>query len=246
MSKEFHILGLFPEILEPYFQSSVLGKACSKNLISLFYHNLRAHGLGRHKGVDDKPYGGGSGMVFRADVLSPAVRAVKGKHAIDRVVLTTPSGAVFTAKKARELSSCQGILFLCGRYEGVDQRAIDAVVDEEISIGDYVLSGGEIAAAVMIDAICRYIPSVVGKDDSVLNDSHEEGLLEHAHYTRPEVFENMPVPEVLRRGDHKEIEGWRRLESLRKTWLRRPELLKHAHLTKEELKFIRELIHKQR
>lgn len=243
MTKELHILGLFPEILKAYFHESLLGKASEKNLIAFFYHNLRDHGLGKNRTVDDKPYGGGPGMVFRSDVVCQAVRAVKAVHAIDRVVLTSPSGELFTAKKARQLSDCRSLLFLCGRYEGVDQRAIDLVVDEEISIGDYVLSGGEIAAGVMIDAICRYVPGVVGKSDSVLNDSHEEGTLEHPHYTRPLVFENMAVPDVLRGGDHKEIQAWRRLESLKKTWRRRPELLKHAGLSKEELKYIRELIH---
>jgi len=158
-------------------------------------------------------------------------------------VLTSPAGALFDSKKARSLSEKKSILFLCGRYEGVDQRAIDLVVDEELSIGDYILTGGELASGVMIEAISRFVPGVIGKDESVANDSFEEGLLEHALYTRPEVFQNQPVPSVLLSGHHKNIAAWKRQESLKKTWERRPDLLKKANLSAEDLNWIKTWIH---
>lgn len=238
-----HILGLFPDILDAYFSHSLIGRARKNGLVAFFYHQLRDWASGRHAAVDDKPYGGGSGMTFLPEVVCRAVREIKKNHAIQRVVLTTPTGHFLSPRKARELSQCEGVLFLCGRYEGVDQRAIDLVVDEEFSIGDYVLMGGELAAGVIVDALCRYIPGVVGKSASVASDSHEKGLLEHPQYTRPESFENIPVPSVLLSGDHQKIEEWRRLESLRLTWSRRPDLLKKAELSNDELEFVKGLIH---
>jgi len=241
---KIHLLGLFPNIFESYFSGSLLGRAQQKSILEFYYHQLRDWAKNKYSAVDDKPYGGGRGMVFLPEVVCPAVRDLKEKHKIQKVVLTSPSGALLTPQKAKELSQCDSLLFLCGRYEGVDQRAIDLVVDEELSIGDYVVSGGELAACVIIDALCRYIPGVVGQEESVQKDSHEEGLLEHPHYTRPEVFENCPVPDVLLSGHHQKIEEWRRKESLRRTWQRRPDLLKKACLTNEELEMIKQWIHK--
>lgn len=241
---DFHILSLFPEILDSYFSASLIGKAREKKILNFFYHQLRDWGVGNNKQVDDRVYGGGSGMVFLSEVVCSAVRELKQKHKIGRVILTSPRGKVLTPKLAEELSDQKGLLFLCGRYEGVDQRAIDLVVDEEISIGDYVVTGGELPTAVMVDAISRFIPGVVGKSESVEKDSFQEGLLEYPHYTRPEVFENMPVPDVLLSGHHQKIEEWRRKESLITTWKRRPDLLKKAKISKDELELLKEYIHK--
>ncbi len=236
-----HILGLLPDLFDNYFSKSLLGKARAQDLLKFHYHQLwESSPNGR---VDDRPYGGGSSMVMMAEYVCKAVRALRAQQPIDRVILTSPRGRPLTPAKARELSQHASILFLCGRFEGIDQRAIDCVVDEEISIGDYVLSGGELAACVIIDAMSRYVPGVVGNHESVQQDSFEDGLLEHSHYTRPEVFEGQAVPPVLLSGDHAKIATWRRREALRMTWQRRPDLLKKAKLTSEELEFIKELIH---
>lgn len=244
MAVSFHILGLFPELFDRYFSESLLGKAREKGIIEFHYHPLRDFSVNKARTVDDKVYGGGSGMAFLPEVTCSAVRELKKKHAIRKVILTSPRGRPLTPAMARELSSHEAILFLCGRYEGVDQRAIDLVVDEEISIGDYVLSGGELAAAVIIDAVARYVPGVIGKEAANERDSFEDGLLEHPHYTRPEIFEGIPVPAVLLSGNHKKIADWRRKESLRLTWQRRPDLLKRVELTDEERGYIKSLIHK--
>lgn len=240
---QFHILGLFPEIFDAYFSASLLGKAKERGDLGFHTHQLRDWSTGKARAVDDKIYGGGSGMVFLPEVVCKAVRELKTRHPIRKVILTSPRGRLLTPQTARELSQAGDILFLCGRYEGVDQRAIDLVVDEEISVGDYILSGGELAAAVIIDAVARYVPGVVGKEDSVTKDSFEDGLLEHPHYTRPENFEGIPVPEVLLSGNHQKIADWRRKEALRLTWQRRPELLKKVKLTDAELEYIKGLIH---
>ena len=242
MMHSFHILGLFPEVLYSYFNSSLIGKSRENKLIEFFYHNLRDYSKNSYNAVDDKPYGGGAGMVMTPDVVCDAVRDLKNKNAIKKVVLTSATGDLLTPQIARDLSQVESCLFLCGRFEGLDQRAIDLVVDEELSIGDYVVTGGEIATGVIVDTVCRYIPGVIGKADSVEQDSHENGLLEHPHYTRPESFESIPVPSVLLSGDHKKIEAWRRQESLRKTWLKRPDLLKRAELNKEDLEYLQQLI----
>lgn len=241
----FHILGLFPELFEPYFSASLIGKAREKGVLTFHYHQLRDWALNKARAVDEKVYGGGSGMVFLPEVTCSAVRDLKKKHPIRKVVLTSPRGRSLTPALARELASQESVLFLCGRYEGVDQRAIDLVVDEELSVGDYVLSGGELAAAVIIDAVARYVPGVIGKEEASERDSFEDGLLEHPHYTRPEVFESIPVPEVLLSGNHKKIAEWRRKESLRLTWARRPDLLKRVNLNDRERDYLKSLIHKE-
>lgn len=240
----FHTLGLFPDCLKSYFSEALLGKALEKKTIHIQHHQLRDFSVGQYKCVDDKPYGGGAGMVLLPEVVVNAVRDIRERYAIDHVVLPSPSGKLFNAKKAKELSQKKSILFLCARYEGVDQRAIDLVVDEEISIGDYVLMGGDLPSAVMIEAISRFVEGVVGKGESVENDSFENGLLEHELYTRPEQFQNQSVPEVLLSGHHHNISLWKRKNSLLRTWQRRPELLKQAHLTAEELELIKSWIHK--
>lgn len=244
MTKNYHILGLMPELVTNYFAQGLAAKAQANGIVSLAAHQLREYADTNYKSVDDKPYGGGAGMVVRPEIICNAVRTLKDRHAIKKVILTSPRGSLFNAKKARLLSAESDILFVCGRYEGIDQRAIDAVIDEEISLGDYILSGGEAAALVMLDAVIRLVPGVVGNAESIAEDSFEEGLLEYPHYTRPEVFEGTPVPEALLSGNHARIRDWRRKESVRTTWQRRPDLLKKAHLTDEERDFILKLIHK--
>lgn len=221
---DFHILGLFPEILDSCFAASLIGKARAAGMLTFHYHQLRNWGMGNYRQVDDKPYGGGRGMVLLADVTCRAVRELKSKYGIEHVVLTSPRGKLLTPQVARQLSQKKSILFLCPRYEGVDERAVNLVVDEEISIGNYVITGGELAAAVIIDAACRFIPGVIGQEESVSKDSFENDLLEHAHYTRPEIFEGQTVPSVLLAGHHAEIEEWRQSEALKVTQERRPEL----------------------
>ncbi|MBI2339460.1 MAG: tRNA (guanosine(37)-N1)-methyltransferase TrmD [Deltaproteobacteria bacterium] len=223
---DFHILTLFPESIAPYFTSSILGRAQEKGIVRIFLHQLRGYANDKHHSVDDRPYGFGPGMVLRPDVLVRAVRELKQKEAIERVILLSPRGGLFWQTKAKALSALKSVLLVCGRYEGVDQRAIDLVVDEEISIGDYVLSGGEPAAVVVVDALARLIPGVVGNEQAVVDESHSDGLLEYPHYTRPEEFEGQKVPKVLLSGNHAEIEKWRREESLKITRKNRPDLLK--------------------
>ncbi len=222
-----HILGIYPSLLDPYFSQSLLGRARDKGLVQFTYHQLRDSSTTKYQNVDDAPYGGGAGMVMLPEVVCRAVRDIKSKNKIDRVIFPSPAGHLLTPKKADELSKLESVLFLCGRYEGVDQRAIDLVVDEEISIGDYVITSGELASTVIVDAVCRFIPGVLGNDESAVNESHQDGLLEHPHYTRPEIFEGLTVPRVLLEGNHKKIEEWRHAESVKLTETRRKDLFRH-------------------
>lgn len=222
----FHILTLFPDIFSSYFDESILGKAQEKGVLQIFCHNLRGYATNKHKSVDDRPYGGGSGMVLMPDVVVPAVRDLRAKHNIEKVILLSPRGAPFIQATAQKLSQVSSFLLICGRYEGVDQRIIDLVVDEEISIGDYVLTGGELAAAVVVDAVSRLVPGVLGNEEATTEESFSEDLLEYPHYTRPVEFEGKKVPDVLLSGNHKDIADWRKEEALRLTEKRRPDLLK--------------------
>ncbi|MDO8520331.1 MAG: tRNA (guanosine(37)-N1)-methyltransferase TrmD, partial [Deltaproteobacteria bacterium] len=194
---DFHILTLFPDVMKPYFACSILGRALDSGLIRIFYHQLRDYTTDKHHKVDDAPYGGGAGMIFKADVLVPAVRDIRKKHPIDRVILLSPRGKLFSQAVAKEYSSFHSILLICGRYEGVDERAIELAVDCEISIGDYVITGGELAAQIVVDATARLIPGVVGNEAGPLNESHADGFLEYPQYTRPEEFEGKKVQDVL-------------------------------------------------
>jgi tRNA (guanine37-N1)-methyltransferase len=223
---EYHVLTLIPEALTPYFDSSILGRAQKEGFIKIQCHQIRDYAINKHKSVDDTAYGGGPGMVMRPEVIATAIRDLKSKYpVIERVILLSPRGRALKVPVIRELGHYKGILFVCGRYEGIDQRAIDLVIDEELSIGDYVITGGELAAAIVVDALARFIPGVVGDDQSPLNDSFEEGILEYPHYTRPAVFEGIAVPEVLLSGDHAKIKAWREAESLKITQKIRPDLL---------------------
>jgi tRNA (guanine37-N1)-methyltransferase len=226
------VVTIFPEALEPFLRASLLGKAVERGLLTTTVHNLRNYTSDPHRKVDDEPYGGGPGMVMTAQPFFDAVEAIApdranghGVPGRPRVILLSPQGRRFTQEIARELASLDSVVLLCGRYEGVDERVAEHLADEELSIGDYVLAGGEVAALVVIDAIARLIPGVVGEPASVEQDSFEDGLLDHPHYTRPASFRGHDVPDVLLSGDHAKVERWRREEAERRTRDRRPDLL---------------------
>jgi tRNA (guanine37-N1)-methyltransferase len=222
---EFHVITLFPEMFAA-LDAGLIGRAQQSGLIAVRAHNLREHGLGNYRQVDDTPYGGGSGMVMRPEPIAAAIDAVTADRPDLLKILMTPQGERFDQPLARELAGSRaGLLLIAGRYEGVDDR-IHALVDREFSIGDYVLSGGELAAMVVIEAVARLLPGVVGNPESLAEESFGHGnLLEYPHYTRPEEFRGMRVPEVLLSGDHGKIRAWREAEALRRTARRRPELV---------------------
>lgn len=236
------VLTIFPELFDPFLRTSLVGRAIEKGLLSVRVHDLREHTEDRHRSVDDEPYGGGGGMVMMAPPWLRAVRAVSGEGSWR--VLLSPQGARLDDAKVRELAARGDLVLLCGRYEGIDERVRRSVVDEEISIGDYVLSGGELPAMVLIEAVSRQVPGVVRLSESVVRDSFRTGLLDHPHYTRPPVVEGMAVPEVLTSGDHAAIERWREREALRATLEKRPDLLTRpevlAGLTKEQRRELEE------
>ena len=231
---KFDILTLFPEMFEPVKQS-IIGKAVEKDLLEINLINIRDFSKDKHKKVDDTVYGGGAGMLLRPDVVYDAFESVKDENA--KVIYLTPKGKVLSQKKVEELSKEKHLIFLCGHYEGIDQRVLDIIKPEEISIGDYVLTGGEIPAMVLIDSVSRYVGGVI-TDESTSEESFSEGLLEYPQYTRPEEFLGVKVPDVLKSGHHENIRKWRRKEALRETFLKRPELLEKLELTKEEKEFI--------
>lgn len=219
---KFDVLTLFPESFEPIKQS-ILGRALEKNLINLNLINIRDFSKDKHKKVDDTPYGGGAGMVIKPDVVYDAYKSIKDKNA--KVIYLSPQGNVLNQKKVESLSKEEHLILLCGHYEGIDQRVIDEIVDEEISIGDYVLTGGEIPAMVLIDSVSRYVEGVLTKE-SIKEESFSDNLLEYPQYTRPEVFLDKKVPEVLLSGHHENIRKWREEQSLKNTYQKRPDLLK--------------------
>ena len=218
---KFDVLTLFPEMFEP-LNSSIIGRAKEKNLIEINLINIRDFSKDKHKKVDDTPYGGGAGMVMMPDVVYDAYKSVEDKNA--KVIYMSPQGKKLTQKKVEELANQEHLIILCGHYEGIDQRVIDKIVDEEISIGDYVLTGGEIPAMVLIDSVSRYNSGVIA-EESIEEESFANGLLEYPQYTRPEVFEGVKVPEVLLSGHHANIEKWRKEKALEITKLKRPDLL---------------------
>lgn len=218
---KFNVLTLFPEMFETVKQS-IIGKAIEKGIVEINLINIRDFSKNKHKKVDDTPYGGGAGMVMRPDVVYDAYKSIEDKQT--KVIYLSPQGKKLDQKKVEELSQEKSLTLLCGHYEGIDQRVLDKIVDEEISIGDYVLTGGEIPAMVLIDSVCRYIPEVISKE-SIMEESFSEGMLEYPQYTRPEIFEGEKVPEVLISGHHENINKWRKQEALRITKLKRPDLL---------------------
>lgn len=238
----FEILSLFPEMFDSPFGSSVLQKARRKGLIELRLHDIRTWAdEDRHRITDDTPYGGGGGMVMKVEPVARALAAVVPPGGEACVVLMTPQGERFTQKIAAELALRPRLVLICGHYEGVDERIREHLIDREISIGDYVLTGGELPAMVVVDAVSRLVPGVLGNAASAAVDSFSEGLLEYPHYTRPAEYEGWKVPEVLLSGNHREIQRWRRREALRRTLARRPDLLGTAELTEEDREVIRML-----
>lgn len=218
------VLTLFPDMFAP-LKESVIGRAVQNGVVDLRIADIRAYSADKHKKCDDYPYGGGAGMVMTPQPIFDAVRAIDPAHACRRIYLS-PKGQTLTAEKAKALSVYSDLLFLCGHYEGVDQRALDLCVDEELSIGDYVLTGGELAAMVTIDALLRFVPGVLGSEDSAADESFSDGRLEYPQYTRPRVFEGLEVPEVLVGGHHAMVDAWRREQSERLTRKLRPDLYK--------------------
>jgi tRNA (guanine37-N1)-methyltransferase len=237
----FDILTLFPEMFSSPFQESIMAKAIEKGLIEVRTINIRDFALDKHRIVDDAPYGGGQGMVMKVEPIARAIEQVKSEDPSVRTIYLTPEGKPLNQEMARQLSSRSHLILLCGRYEGVDERVREFFVDEEISIGDYVLTGGELAAMVLIDAVSRLLPGVLGSDRSAEEDSFFGSLLEYPQYTRPASFRGYEVPEVLLSGNHQAISLWRRKEALRRTWMRRPDLLSKASLSEEDKKILEEI-----
>ena len=229
---KFDVLTLFPEMFQPIKQS-IIGKASEKELIDINLINIRDFSKDKHKKVDDTPYGGGAGMVIQADIIYDAYQSIKDKNA--KVIYMSPQGKLLNQKKVEELSEQEHLIILCGHYEGVDQRIIDKIVDEEISIGDYVLTGGEIPAMVLIDTVSRYVDGVLS-EDSTSEESFSQGILEYPQYTRPETFLDLKVPEILLSGHHENINKWRRYQALKNTYLKRPDLLENIKLSEEDIK----------
>ena len=238
---KFDVLTLFPEMFDPVKQS-VIGRAAQKNLLEINLINIRDFSKDKHKKVDDTVYGGGAGMLMKPDVVYDAYNAVKTEKS--KVIYLTPQGNVLCQSKVESLAKEEHLILLCGHYEGIDQRVIDKIVDEEISIGDYVLTGGELPAMVLIDSVARYVDGVIDKESTSEESFSKEGLLEYPQYTRPEVFEGMKVPEVLQSGHHENINKWRRKEAIRVTYEKRPDLLEKTNLTDEEKEYIKELKNK--
>jgi tRNA (guanine37-N1)-methyltransferase len=236
------ILTLFPDMFCGPFQESIIKRAQEAGLISLAVHNIRDWAPGKHRQCDDTPYGGGGGMVMKPEPIFYAVEAVlgiePGAPAPCPIILLTPQGRLFDQEVARELSQHERLALVCGRYEGVDERVRAHLVTDEISIGDYVLSGGELAAMVIVDAVTRLLPNALGDPGATLHDSHARGLLEHPHYTRPAVFRGWAVPEILLSGHHANLNRWRREASLRRTWKRRPDLLQAAQLSEADRAYL--------
>ena len=234
---KFDILTLFPEMFEA-IKTSIIGRAEQKNLINININNIRDFSEDKHKKVDDTPYGGGAGMVIKPDVVYSAYRSLDIKNA--KVIYMSPQGKTLNQSKVEELSKEEHLIIIRGHYEGIDQRVLDKIVDEEISIGDYVLTGGEIPAMALIDSVSRYVDGVLAKD-SKIEESFSNGLLEYPQYTRPEIFMNEKVPEILISGHHENINKWRKMQALKNTFKKRPEMLEDIELTEEEKIYIKNL-----
>lgn len=234
------VFSLFPEVFPSYLESSILKRAQEAGLLEVGLHNIRDYATDKHKVTDDEPYGGGGGMVMKPEPIFGAVQAVLGQPPGAPVILLSPQGRVFNQGLAQELSALPHFALLCGRYEGVDERVRQHLVSDEISIGDYVLTGGELPALIVIDAVTRLLPGALGAEDGAARDSHASGLLEGPHYTRPPEFRGWGVPEVLRSGDHAEIERWRRQQALKRTQARRPDLLDADNLSQQDRELLEE------
>lgn len=237
--KQYFILTLFPEMMEQTLSHSIMGRAQRDGLISIKAVNIRDYTLNKQKHVDDYPYGGGAGMLMQGQPIYDAYQSLMPQAAGARVVYLTPQGRTFTQSIAEELAREESLVFLCGHYEGIDERLIEEIVTDELSIGDFVLTGGELAAAAVIDAVSRLTPGVLGKEESFADESFSDGLLEYPQYTRPPVFMGREVPEVLLSGHHENVAKWRREQALLRTAEKRPDLLAKAVLTEKDRLFLR-------
>jgi len=241
---KFDVFTLLPEVFPPYLESSILNRARQKRLIDVRVHNIRDYAHDKHHMTDDTPYGGGGGMVMKPEPVFEAVETVLGldtlqtQPVITPIILLTPQGRVFTQRVAEELARYEHIALICGRYEGVDERIREHLVTDEISIGDYVLTGGELPALMIIDAVSRLLPGVLGDPTGAEDDSHSMGLLEYPHYTKPPEFRGVKVPDVLVSGNHAKINKWRREQALTRTFNKRPDMLEKAELSKEDKKIV--------
>jgi tRNA (guanine37-N1)-methyltransferase len=233
------VLTIFPEMFAPFWHHGIVRRAVEQGYLKSEAVDIRAYAEDRHKVTDDRPYGGGCGMVMKPEPLAKALRATRRRMPDAVTLLMTPQGRPFSQQMAAALAGRKGLIFICGRYEGVDERFAEQFVDEEISIGDYVLTGGELPAMVVVDAVVRLIPGVLGGDDSAAQDSFADGLLEHAHYTRPRAFEGREVPEVLLSGNHAAIAQWRLEGALMRTFLKRPDLLENREFSAQESAILR-------
>lgn len=242
----FDLFSLFPSIFQSYFEISIIQKAIVKDLLKISIHNIRDWTVDKHHVTDDTPYGGGGGMVMKAEPIFRAFEDVFGEAKNVPIIYMSPQGKPFTTKMAMELAKLPRIAILCGRYEGVDERVIEHLVTEQISIGDFVVTGGELPALMLVDAVSRFIPGVLGDPEGAIDDSFGNGLLEYPHYTRPEEFRGWSVPDILLSGHHAKITQWRREQSLTRTYYLRPDLLLTAVLSKEDKKFLTELEIKER
>lgn len=240
MKHRFDILSLFPDMFKSFLDEALIKRGLDKGLIEVFIHQIRDWSTDRHRTVDDTPYGGGDGMVMKPEPLAGAIRSVRGMAEDAPVTLLCPQGGLFCQEKAWEMSKRPRTILVCGRYAGIDERVRESLVDEEISIGDYVLSGGELAAMVIIEAVTRLIPDMLGNEDSARLDSFPKRL-EHPQYTRPADFEGLQAPEILVSGDHEKIRRWRKKESLRATLLKRPDLLDKYPADREEEEYLQEI-----
>ena len=235
------ILTLFPDLFAHFLKESILGRAIKKELLDIQITNIRSFATGPHRTVDDRPYGGGDGMVLKPGPIYRALQSIERETGKSSVLLLSPQGRTFNQSAAWELSRKEHLILICGHYEGIDERIRTHCVDMEISIGEYVLSGGELAAMVVVDVVSRLVPNVLGGERSNLEDTFEDGLLEYPHFTRPKVFKDLEVPEVLLSGNHELIRVWRRTESLKRTLERRPDLLYKAKLTEEDRRILARL-----
>ncbi len=231
---KFTILTIFPDMFTGFFAHGIIRRAMLKGVIDPDVINIRDHAPGRHRETDDRPFGGGDGMVMKPEPLAGAIRAATGRHPDTTVIHLTPQGRVFDQETARELAGMRALVLVCGRYEGIDERICETLVDRELSIGDFVLTGGELAAMVVVDAVTRLLPGALGGETSAATDSFSEPMLAHAQYTRPRVFEDRAVPDVLLSGNHEKIDCWRRESALVRTLLKRPDLLNGRDLTDAE------------
>ncbi len=247
---QFEVFTVLPEIFPPYLESSILNRARQKGLIDVRVHNIRDYTHDKHHTTDDTPYGGGGGMVMKPEPIFEAIETVLGLAPLQTqsepasntpIILLTPQGRVFNQRIAEELSRHERIALLCGRYEGIDERIREHLVTDEISIGDYVLTGGELPALMIIDAISRLLPGVLGDPTGAEDDSHSMGLLEYPHYTKPPEFRGWKIPDVLASGNHAKINQWRREQALTRTFNKRPDMLEKAELSKEDIKFVESL-----